>query len=181
MLLETRRFVLRDFLAQDWPAFAAYQTDPRYAALYDLDADAAAAQARSLFERFIAWQSEVPRLNFQLGIFERRGGRLCGSAGLRLEASDASTAELGIELTPDDWGRYRLAIEVSAALIDHGFDVLGLEVIRGSTASGNRRIEKLARWFGAELSGQRQGPVWMVSRGWAEVDWTIRRQTWLER
>ncbi len=85
---------------------------------------------------------------------------------------------LGIELTPDDWGRYRLAIEAAAALIDFGFDVLDLQILIGSTASGNVRVEKLARWFGADLVAQRPGPEWMAARGWSEVDWALTREGW---
>jgi hypothetical protein len=30
----------------------------------------------------------------------------------------------------------------------------------GDTASGNNRVEKLARWFGADIVAQRPGPKW---------------------
>ncbi len=85
---------------------------------------------------------------------------------------------LGIELTPDDWGRYRLAVEAAGALVDHGFRELGLVAVLGSTASGNRRVERLARWFGAEIVGRRAGPDWMAARGWVEVDWALSRSRW---
>lgn len=76
-------------------------------------------------------------------------------------------------------GRYRLAIEVATALVEHGFRTLGLHTILGGAASGNRRVERLARWFGASIVARRPGPDWMAARGWSEVDWALRREDWL--
>lgn len=91
---------------------------------------------------------------------------------------DEGTVALGIELTPDDWGCHRLAIEVAGALIEHGFCDLDLHLIVGSTASGNRRVEKLARWFGAGIIARKDGPAWMTARGWQELDWALAREDW---
>jgi [ribosomal protein S5]-alanine N-acetyltransferase len=177
MLIHTPRFRLRDFVPSDRQAFVAYQADPRYRRLYD-PGEADERRARDLFGRFLSWQAEAPRLNFQLGIFEQDTARLCGCAGLRRAGAGEGTAVLGIELTPDDWGRYRLATDVAGALIEHGFQELGLHRIIGSTASGNRRVERLARWFGAEVVARRDGPAWMAARGWSEVDWALSRDAW---
>jgi ribosomal-protein-alanine N-acetyltransferase len=178
MLILTPRFVLRDFMETDRAAFISYQMDPRYRRLYDIS-DFDDRQAQELFDRFTAWQKENPRRNFQLGVFQRSNGRLCGSAGLRDVDRDQKTAILGIELTPDDWGRYRLAIDVVSALLEHGFLNLDLHTISGQTASGNRRVERLARWFGAQLIEQGAGPEWMTTRGWQEVVWTVPREDWV--
>jgi ribosomal-protein-alanine N-acetyltransferase len=113
-----------------------------------------------------------------MGVFERENGRLCGCAGLRKTGTNGGTAVFGIELTPDDWGRYRLTVEVASALLEHGFFNLNLHTIVGNTASGNRRVERLARWFGADLGAHRQGAEWMAARGWQEVDWVLARDDW---
>ena len=126
----------------------------------------------------MAWQHHTPRQNFQVGIFAQDTGRLCGCAGLRKAGKAEGTAVLGIELTPDDWGRYRLAIDVTSALIEHGFRHLNLHTIVGTTHSGNRRVERLARWFGADIVARRDGPDWMAARGWQEIDWALTRETW---
>ena len=177
MQIATRRFVLRDLERADLTAFLSYQTDPRYRRLYDLD-EAYAERASELFRLFLSWQQEQPRRNYQLGIFERATGRLCGCAGLRRDGAGEGQAFLGIELAPDDWGRYRLAVEVAGALVGFGFRDLGLEAILGSTASGNRRVERLARWFGAEIVARRAGSDWMTARGWVEVDWALTVSRW---
>jgi ribosomal-protein-alanine N-acetyltransferase len=179
MEIITARFVLRDFVEADRGAFLMYQTDPRYRRLYDLD-ETYADQASDLFSRFLAWQREVPRRNYQLGIFERHTKRLCGCAGLRMADSGEGEAVLGMELTPDDWGRYRLALDVTSALLALGFRDLDLDRVAGSTSSGNKRVERLARWFGATIAARRDGAEWMRARDWVEVDWVLPRDRWEE-
>jgi [ribosomal protein S5]-alanine N-acetyltransferase len=145
VLLDLPRFVLRDFEEADRMAFLSCQADPRYCRLYDFD-PADAGRADRLFDLFRRWRSDDPRENFQLGIFEETSGGLCGNAGLR---RSGNAAIFGIELCPDQWGRFRLALDASAALLGFGFDALKLEAIGGATASGNLRVERLARRFGA--------------------------------
>lgn len=177
MLIHTPRLALRDFLETDRAAFISYQMDSRYRRLYDFGSSDD-QRAQQLFDRFIAWQNDDPRQNFQLGVFERGDGRLCGCAGLRKAERHDGSAVFGIELAPDDWGRYRLAIEVVSALLEHGFFNLDLHTIVGDTASGNKRVDRLARWFGANIIGQRAGPEWMAARGWQVVDWALARDDW---
>lgn len=171
------RFLVRDFEEGDRPAFISYQMDPRYLRLYDLD-PSDVDRAERLFDLFIEWQHEQSRTNHQLGIFDSSTGALCGCAGLR--GSNADATILGIELAPDQWGRFRLALDVAAALVDYGFGVLNAATIVGSTASGNMRVEKLARRFGAEIIARREGPAWMQARGWQEVDWALSRDRWMQ-
>jgi ribosomal-protein-alanine N-acetyltransferase len=177
MLIRTARFQLRDFATSDRQAFVAYQMDPRYRRLYDFG-EADEQRAQELFDLFLSWEAESPRLNLQLGIFEQDTTRLCGCAGLRRAGVDEGTAVLGIELTPDNWGRYKLALEVADAMIEHGFRRLGLRMIIGTTASGNKRVERLAGWFGAHITARRDGPKWMAARGWFEMDWALARDDW---
>jgi ribosomal-protein-alanine N-acetyltransferase len=167
------RFALRDLCEADRDRFLAYQLDPRYLRLYDFAA-ADRDRARSLFDLFLEWQHERRRRNIQLGVFDSDG--LCGCAGLR-KTGDRE-AILGIELAPSHWGRFRLALDVAATLVEFGFEDLGLRRIVGDTASGNRRVAKLARRFGAEIVASRDGPEWMRRRGWHEVDWALRRGDW---
>jgi RimJ/RimL family protein N-acetyltransferase len=179
MQIRTARLVLRDFTEADAPAFVAYQSDPRYLALHAAGA-ADPSHARELFARFARWRDEAPRRNYQLGVFVRdaAGGALVGCAGLRDLDRERAIAQLGIELAPDYWGRYRLAIEVAQALLDTAFEHLALSEISGVTASSNARVSRLAQWFGAEPVATREGPGWMQARGWWEVEWRISRAAW---
>ena len=171
-----RRAFLRDLTEADRAAFIEYQNDPRYLQLYDFERGT--ERPSRLFDLFLKWQREEPRANYQLGIFDSFTGRLLGCGGLRRR--DDSEAVLGIELAPSEWGRFRLALDTSTALVQYGFGTLNLKKIIGETASGNRRVEKLARWLGAEIVDRRAGPDWMQTRGWEEVDWAITKQAWMQ-
>lgn len=175
--IKFERIVLRDFEEIDRAAFLKYQTDPRYLRLYDFGSGI--DRPNELFDQFLQWQDEQPRRNIQLGIIERASGRLLGCAGLR--KSDDDVAVLGLELAPNEGGRFRLALDASVALVQYGFKTLGLKEIIGDTASGNRRVAKLARWFGAEIVARRPGADWMKARGWEEVDWAITKQRWEQK
>ena len=175
--LATRRFLLRDFRARDRRAFLAYQADPRYLALHGPD-EADPAHARALLQKFEQWAAERPRRNFQLAIVGRLSGELVGCCGLRQADCKAGLAELGIELAPACWGRYGYALEVARTLLAFGFCELGLQAIQGVTASGNPRVERLARWFGAAVTASRPGPAWMQARGWHQVEWRVTREQW---
>ena len=62
VIISTPRITLRDFEPADRTAFGAYQMDPRYRALYDLDENP--DRAHELFQLFASWRDEEPRRNF---------------------------------------------------------------------------------------------------------------------
>jgi ribosomal-protein-alanine N-acetyltransferase len=173
--IELPRFLLRDSEETDRGTFVSHQRDPRGVALYSLD-PGDARRAENLFDPFRKWRRERPRSDFQLGMFDRRTAGLCGRAGLR--GADGDEAVLGIKLAPNGWGRFGPALDATAALLGFGFERLRLCRVVGSTASGNRRVEKLARRFGARPIAQREGPEWTRARGWREVDWALNREEW---
>jgi Acetyltransferase (GNAT) domain len=97
----------------------------------------------------------------------------CGCCGLRRSGAPERAAFLGIELNPDDWGRYRLAVDVASALIEYAFSVLDLDLLIGRTASANRRVERLAR-----CSGRRSWRAVMGLNGWRHVGGTKSIGLW---
>lgn len=176
MLLTTKRFVLRDFVVDDFPAFEEYHADPRSSEFYGPERDNPRLAAE-LVQLFMAWAVEEPRLNYQLAIVQR-GGPLIGCGGLRMKDVGPDSAELGLELAPAYWGRYGYATEIMKRLVNFGFDDLGLARIFGTTVSENARIARLVSAFGA-VSVECSTPVWMAARGWRQIEWRIDREQWL--
>jgi [ribosomal protein S5]-alanine N-acetyltransferase len=94
MEIITKRFLLREFIEEDEPAFLAYHADPWYA---DCDAPEAGASdhTRALFRRFRQWAVEEPRHNYQLAISDIRSPqKLLGCCGLRRAGYGPHQAEL---------------------------------------------------------------------------------------
>jgi [ribosomal protein S5]-alanine N-acetyltransferase len=178
MEIETKRFLLRDFMASDRSAFLAYQADPRNLAFYNPH-ESNPDRAARLFELFQTWADDRPRLNYQLAIVQQRSPHaLVGCGGLRSINNATNEMELGIELAPTYWGGYAYAIEIGMALLDFGFRELKLEMISGSTVSANAKIARLAEWAGAEVVAICPGGSWMSERGWNEVKWRMTRSQW---
>lgn len=177
MELLTARFLLRDFVPGDAPAFEAYHADSRSLEFYGED-EASPGHAVELIDRFRVWSMERPRLNYQLAIVRRDEVQtLVGCCGLRSAGSGPGKAELGIELAPDYWGRFRYAIEVVRALVEFGFAEMNLREIYGGTVSANSRMARLARSFGA-TAVVLPTPEWMTAKGWTCVEWRISRTQW---
>ncbi len=175
MQLTTNRFLLRDFVDADLPAFAAYHADPRSTEFYGPDKRSPDFSIE-LIELFKIWASETPRINYQFAII-RRGGPLIGCCGLRGKSAAPGRAELGVELAPEYWGRYGYALEVMKRLANFGFTDLQLTEIYGRTVSANTKIARLASSFGA-ISVDLQTPDWMVEKGWRQIEWQISREQW---
>ncbi len=177
MEIVTQRFLLRDFIPEDEPAFSAYRADPRYAE-FCAAAEVTSSFSHELLQLFSQWAAELPRRNYQLAIVDRRSPQLVGCAGLRREQDNSDWAELGIELAPQFWGRYAYAIEITEALIEFGFRELDLQEIRGISVSANRRVTRLAQRYGFVVISTPPSSDWMKERGWYPIEWQLTRQTW---
>jgi len=178
MDIVTKRFLIRDFIKEDEPAFFAYHADPRYAE-FCAPEEVAPSYTRELLRLFSQWAAESPRRNYQFAIVDRRNSQeFIGCGGLRCEGYGCDRAELGIELAPQFWGRYAYAIEVAKALIEFGFCDLGLNEIRGVSVSANLRIARLAQRYGFVVVGTRPGSDWMEARGWSQTEWQLKRGSW---
>jgi [ribosomal protein S5]-alanine N-acetyltransferase len=178
MKITTKRFLLREFIDEDGPAFLAYQSDPRYAQ-FCAPEEVGADHARELLRHFREWAAEWPRRNSQLAISDIRNSQeLLGCCGIRCDGYGSDQAEIGIELAPRYWGRYAYAIEIASALIDFGFTKLGLSEVRGVTISANSRVARLAHRYGFVAVGRRPGPEWTRARGWHQIEWQLTRKRW---
>ena len=177
MEIVTKRFLLRDFREEDAAAFQEYHADPRSLEFYGVE-EVKPGHAQQLLETFNKWATEKPRRNYQFAIIQRQGSQLLvGCCGLRTADSEASKAELGIELAPEFWGRYGYAVEIMHALGDFAFGILKLRNIYGGTVSANARVARLASSFGA-VATTRPTPAWMAARGWSQVEWHVTREQW---
>jgi ribosomal-protein-alanine N-acetyltransferase len=108
MLIPTSRFLLRDFVEQDRAAFITYEMEARQR-LQDHEIVNQETTA-DLFDLCLSWQQEQRRLNFQIGVFEPNTSSLCGCSSLRKAGQREGTAVFRIKLSPDCWGRYRMAL-----------------------------------------------------------------------
>lgn len=144
MTLQTTRLVLREFEMDDVASVLAYQSDPRYLRHSEW-LSRSEQKVRSFVEMLIGWAAEEPRIRFQFAV--TREALLIGTCGVRMVDGGSGEAEYGCELAPAAWGR-GYAEEASRALIDFGFQSLGLQRMIANTSRGNSQAIALALRLG---------------------------------
>lgn len=178
MQIQTNSFLLREFTAGDQSALLAYHSNPRYGVFYPGCA-VSAESTGALLGLFASWAEQSPRVNYQLAIAMRAAPVvLIGSCGLRGADCEPGVAELGIELAPQYWTMSDYAIEVAAAMLQFGFQDLGLREVRGVIIDANSRVEKLVRRFGFEVLDTHCNEQWMRVREWSGTNWRLSRDAW---
>lgn len=171
MEIVTSRLILRDFTAEDLPAFLAGNADPRSAEFYG-PGEVGEDFDRDLFARFLAWAAKSPRRNYQLAIVKRDSRELIGNCGVRLEGCEAGKAEFGLQLAPEHWGQ-GFAAEAARAILEFGFRDLGVREVHGVTVTQNISVQRLVERLGFTKVETRPGEDWMSDRGWSVTEWRL--------
>ncbi len=178
MRIVTEYLILREFVESDLDAMLAYKWDPRYLQFYEQSRrDKTIDDARKLLDRFLEWQTEEPRIKFQLAITERDDDRLIGNVGIRKAKVEASDAEMGCELAPEYWNR-GYATEATRAMLQFGFEELGLHRVWAATMAANMGARHVLDKLGMTLEGELRETTLLAS-GWSNsVIYGILEHEW---
>ena len=164
MLLHTPHLLLRDFVAGDWPAVYAYQRDPRYLRLYEWT-DRMPDEVQAFVQMFVDQQAEQPRTRFQLAVTLPASGEVIGNCGIRLTAAGSHEAEIGYELSPNQWGR-GYATEAVAAILRFGFTELGVHRVSAWLVADNVASARVLEKNGFQLEGRLRDKERYKGRYW---------------
>lgn len=164
MELETPRLILREFREDDWPAVLAYQSDPQFLRYYHWDGRTQ-HDAQEFVQMFLDQQSARPRLKYQLAITCKGSDEVIGNAGVRLETPDAQLGHIGYELAAAHWGQ-GYATEAAQAMVDYGFDVLGLHRIWAWCISENTASAHVLEKLGMQREGCLRQNEYFKDRWW---------------
>jgi RimJ/RimL family protein N-acetyltransferase len=176
MEIRTERLLMREFLADDWQAMAAWWSDPRYQTYYE-EHDDIDGVVRDLVGRFVANQQSSPRRNWQLAIVEPASGALIGNCGIRVNDPVLREANIGYELTPDVWGR-GYATEAASAILRFGFEELGLHRIWAECVGDNRRSARVLEKLGMRREAQFREHQFYRDRWWDTLIYAILESEW---
>jgi RimJ/RimL family protein N-acetyltransferase len=120
-VLAGERVALRPLARADAPRLVALLADPAVRANLRLTGSVTLAQEEEFVEAAARATDQAV-----VGVTARDDGRLLGVAGLHHLDDPARQAEFGIFLGgPEEWGK-GYGGEATRLLLDHGFDVLGL-------------------------------------------------------
>lgn len=87
----------------------------------------------------------------------RADGQFCGGVGLRIEAAHQH-AELGYWLGVPYWGR-GYATEAARAVVDYGFETLGLHRVYASCFAHNEASARVLKKIGMRYEGCQQSHI----------------------
>ncbi len=186
MQLMTPRLILREVEESDWAAVLAYQRDPRYLR-YDDWAYRTERDVRGFLREFVEGRGVYPRVSYHFAIVckdvcndVRKGGRrLIGLCSLRRAAATSFSAELGYEITPDEWGR-GYASEAAAALLEYGFTQLDLHRVRAACIADNLASARVMEKIGMRPEGRAREEKWFKGRWWDTLHYAILVYEWQE-
>jgi [ribosomal protein S5]-alanine N-acetyltransferase len=93
----------------------------------------------------------------RLAVIVRESGSLCGGVGLRIEA-DHRRAELGYWIGVPYWGK-GYATEAATAMVNYGFDTLGLHRIFAGHVANNLASARVLKKIGMRHEGSQGGHI----------------------
>jgi RimJ/RimL family protein N-acetyltransferase len=176
MIHTTSRLVLREFVAEDWPAVLAYQSVPAYLRYYSWT-ERTAADVQAFVQMFIDWQHEEPRYRYQLAITLPETGELIGNCGLRLEHPGAHEGNIGYELASTHWGQ-GYATEAARSMLAFGFEELRLHRIWAGCIAENKASARVLEKIGMQREGHHRDKEWFKGRWWDTYTYAILAHEW---
>lgn len=179
MEIVTARLRLREFVADDWPAVLAYQSDPRYLRYYELTGQTEQG-ARDFVAMFLTQQQAQPRIKFQLAVTLKSTGELIGNCGVRLKSPGAREADIGYELNPEFWGR-GYASEAAHAMVEYGFAELGVHRIWSWCIADNTASARVLEKLGMRQEGRLRENEYFKGRWWDTLVYGILEPEWRAR
>jgi ribosomal-protein-alanine N-acetyltransferase len=172
----TARLRLREFISDDWHAVYRYQASPENLRFTPF-AERAPADVQTFVQRFIDWQSEVPRRRFQFAVELQESPQLIGTCGLRCAADD-TTADIGYELGHRYWGQ-GYGTELAQEMLRFGFTEFNLAAIWAWCYRENVASSHILMKIGMRYTGSLPEDNVFKGRTWLKDRYEIGREEWL--
>jgi RimJ/RimL family protein N-acetyltransferase len=178
MHIETERLILREFIAADWKAVLAYQSDPLYLRYYHWS-DRTPGNVRAFVNMFLEFQKEWPRTKFQLAVVPKDYNQLIGNCGIRINNPELREANIGYELNSHFWGK-GYATEAAYAILRFGFTELGMHRIFANTLVVNKASARVLEKLGMRQEAHEREKEYIKGRWHDSLTYAILDREWLE-
>ena len=176
--LETPRLILRPWRLSEEDAadLYAYARDPRVGPITGWPVHQSLDDSWTVLREFVKDEEE-------LAIEDRASGHVIGAVGLHRRNPDEATAhlphrELGYCLNSAFWGR-GIMPEAARAVIDYGFQHLGLALIWCGHYDGNRRSRRVIEKCGFTHRFSRVEPVPLLMEERLAHYYSLTKEEWL--
>ena len=175
MTLTTDRLTLREIKLTDWEEIFRMQNDPEYRKFNPWE-DQNEQKIKTLTDRFLGWQTEEPRKNYQF-VIEDENNSFVGSTGIHSVHTKHRDAEFGIRLCPSRWGN-GFATEVARRMLNFGFNDLELHRIAVETIADNLPAIDLCNRLGMKYEGRFREHKWRNGKWYDSLRFAIIDHEW---
>jgi RimJ/RimL family protein N-acetyltransferase len=176
--LETDRLLIRPLEATDVEALHAYQSLPEVCRYIPYEPRTREQIAERLAdpERTRATLEE-PGQGLDLGVVRRDTGELIGDVLLFWHSAEHRSGEVGYAFNPAHAGR-GFATEAAAAMLELGFEGLGLHRITGRVDARNEPSAAVLRRLGMRQEAVLVENEWFKGEWSTEIDFAILEDEW---
>lgn len=148
MKLETERLIIRDMLQSDWEHVHSYSSLPEVAK-YASWGPNTEEDTHQYIHHVLTQQQQSPRNAYELAVCIKDQDLMIGSVAIFIEKTNA---ELGYVLHPEHHGK-GYATEAAMALLDYGFNTLGVHRVFATCRPANRASEQVMKRIGMQREG----------------------------
>jgi RimJ/RimL family protein N-acetyltransferase len=178
MDISTDRLFIREFVSDDLKALIDSRSNPKYVEVTPWD-DHSEEYSKKLYNDFIRWQSESPRIKYHLAISHVEKASLIGTTGIHIKSLDHREAELALYLSVGFWGK-GIAEEASQAMLEFAFNKLNLHRIAAETLSENKRAINLCYKLGMTHEGRFRQNKFYNNRWYDSIRFSILNDEWIK-
>jgi ribosomal-protein-alanine N-acetyltransferase len=174
-ILETRRLLLREFSNEDLGVIFDLRSSDRVGQFIARQPASTIEEAQEVIDKIHRTYAEKQSVSWATVI--KATGILAGGFGLYRFDHDNHRAEIGGEMLPAYWGQ-RLAIEAVDAVLNYGFEVIGLHSIEARIWPENKSVVNLLKFFGFEEEGRFKEALYFngAYRDWASYSLLAPKQ-----
>jgi len=165
--IKTERLILRDYRPSDLDDVISMISAPEFQRFYS-EQDCTAEHWKMLVDMFIDEAKQVPRQKFNLAIQLKENSQFIGAVGIRLDQPDDPNnrqASVGCSLHPNHQ-QQGIAEEAMRAIIDCGFNTLGVHRIYADTISENSAAIALCQKLGFRQEAELVEHRYFKNRWW---------------
>lgn len=147
----TERLILRNYRSDDWERVHIYGSVADFSK-YELWGPNTVEDTQKFLADMVKQTKTVPRYKFDFAVCLKEENLLIGGCGIRRETEQSHVANLGWAINPD-FQRKGYATEAAEALIQFGFNKLGLRIIYATCDTRNTSSFKVMEKLGMKKVG----------------------------
>lgn len=176
--LETERLILREMKSNDKEDIFQSFSDENVTKYFSMnpftsvkDSEKIIKRAQDLFEQ---------GKGIQWGIVTKEGSNLIGTCGFETWRKESFRGEIGYDLRQSHWGKGFMS-EALQAIIQYGFEHMGLNRIEATTRSDNTRSINMLYRLGFKMEGILRERVYWEGTFYDQVFVSLLKKEWIQR